>query len=131
MAHSQKNTNAVVKYESFRQFYPYYLHEHRNKINRILHFIGTFISHLFLVYFLWSGKYSYIPLSVVPGYAFAWVGHFVFEKNKPATFQHPFYSFMGDIKLFYSILAGKAHFWQAEAKDVEWCNLFKVLHGPL
>lgn len=65
--------NEVAKFETFKQFYPYYLSEHSNKTNRTLHFIGTAIAHLLLIYFLINGKYSSIPLVFIPGYAFAWV----------------------------------------------------------
>ena len=44
------------------------------------------------------------------GYAFAWVGHFFFEKNRPATFRHPFYSFAGDWVMFKDILSGRIRF---------------------
>eukprot|EP00026_Physarum_polycephalum_P016057 Phypoly_transcript_16889.p1 GENE.Phypoly_transcript_16889~~Phypoly_transcript_16889.p1 ORF type:complete len:115 (+),score=4.92 Phypoly_transcript_16889:35-346(+) len=96
----------VTKFESFNQFYPFYLGEHRNPINRKLHFVGTSISFILAIYIIYTAKFMYFPLIVIPGYALAWIGHFVFEKNKPATFQHPFYSFMGDMKLFFSILSG-------------------------
>ena len=49
---------------------------------------------------------QYFPLGFIPGYAFAWIGHFIFEKNRPATFQHPFYSLMGDFVMLKDFLVG-------------------------
>jgi Predicted membrane protein len=49
-------------------------------------------------------------LAPIAGYGFAWVGHFVFEKNRPATFQHPWYSLLGDFALFRDVLIGRIKF---------------------
>jgi hypothetical protein len=84
------------RYKTFKEFYPFYLGEHRNRTCRILHYIGSSLGLSLLVFLLITGDYKYIPLCFVIGYAFAWIGHFVFEKNRPATFQYPLYSFMGD-----------------------------------
>lgn len=92
------------KYTSFWSFYPYYLTEHARPINRLLHFTGTGIVIALLIagIFLQNGKMLLaIPLA---GYGFAWFGHFVFEKNKPATFQYPLYSLGSDFVMFWHIL---------------------------
>lgn len=98
------------KYQSFREFYPYYLSQHENVICRRLHFFGTMIGLGILVYALSSFKFHFILLSFFVGYFFAWVGHFFFEKNKPATFTYPFYSYLGDWIMFRDILFGKIKF---------------------
>lgn len=85
-----------VKYQSFAEFYPYYLSEHSLPICRALHYIGTSLGLMLAVYFFWNGQFAMVPLALLPGYAFAWVGHFGFEKNRPATFKYPLYSFLGD-----------------------------------
>eukprot|EP01112_Ceratiomyxa_fruticulosa_P014863 TRINITY_DN430_c0_g1_i1.p1 TRINITY_DN430_c0_g1~~TRINITY_DN430_c0_g1_i1.p1 ORF type:complete len:111 (+),score=20.86 TRINITY_DN430_c0_g1_i1:197-529(+) len=107
-------TKAVGKdievYTSFDSFYPFYLKEHSNRTNRRLHLIGTFIGQFFAIYFLLTGQFIKIPLAFIPGYFFAWIGHFVFQKNKPATFKYPFFSLMGDFKMFYQVLTGKIAF---------------------
>jgi len=96
-----------TKFTSFKDFYPYYLSEHKLKINKILHAIGSLIGLSFLIYILVIEQYKFIPISFLFGYTFAWIGHFFFEKNKPATFQYPLYSFIGDWVMLKDIILGK------------------------
>eukprot|EP01113_Clastostelium_recurvatum_P009678 TRINITY_DN14692_c0_g1_i2.p1 TRINITY_DN14692_c0_g1~~TRINITY_DN14692_c0_g1_i2.p1 ORF type:complete len:106 (-),score=23.32 TRINITY_DN14692_c0_g1_i2:131-448(-) len=98
---------AEKRYKTLAEFYPFYLKEHSNTVNRRLHFVGTLLGHIFLIYFISQAQYARIPLAFLPGYACAWIGHFIFEKNKPATFKYPLLSLMSDFKLFYSIILGK------------------------
>jgi hypothetical protein len=95
------------KYKTFWAFYPYYLTEHQQPVCRELHFTGTLL--LILIFFttLITQKWWMLALIPVTGYGFAWVGHFFFEKNKPATFQYPFYSLGSDFVMFYHILTGQ------------------------
>ncbi|MFB9865070.1 Mpo1-like protein [Rufibacter immobilis] len=95
---------------SFKEFYPFYLQEHQNTTSRVLHFTGTGLLLILLVVTLFLGRYSWLWLLPVIGYGFAWVGHFFFEKNKPATFQYPFYSLASDFVLFFQLLTGKQKF---------------------
>lgn len=101
---------AVQKFTSFAEFFPFYLGEHTNPTCRVLHFIGTTIALALTIYALWSGHYALIALAIVQGYAWAWVGHFGFEKNKPASFKQPLYSFMGDWVMWFQLLTGKIKF---------------------
>jgi len=94
-------------FSSFKEFYPYYLSEHANPTCRLLHFIGSLLVLSLIAYSLLSGRYVLLWLIPVIGYGFAWVGHFFYEHNKPATFKHPFYSFWGDWVMFKDILVGK------------------------
>ena len=94
-------------YTNFKHFYPYYLSEHSHKTTKLLHFIGTSISLYFLFNFFRTFDFVYIILSLLSGYGFAWVSHFFIEKNKPATFKYPFYSFIGDHLMFIEIIMGK------------------------
>jgi len=94
-------------FNSFKEFYPYYLQEHKNKICRRLHFAGSLVVLAILFYALFSGNYVYLWLMPVAGYGFAWVGHYFFEQNRPATFTHPFYSLLGDWVMFKDILLRK------------------------
>ena len=96
-----------MEFKSFREFYPYYLREHTDLTCRKLHFIGTCGVISLLVLFFFTGNPLILALIPVTGYGFAWVGHFVFEKNRPATFKHPFYGLMGDFKMFWEILTGR------------------------
>lgn len=98
------------RFESFGDFYPFYLSEHRNRTCRRLHFIGTTLLLIVLIYALASGQYRWLWLMPLLGYGFAWVGHFVFEKNRPATFRHPLYSLLGDFAMYRDILIGRIRF---------------------
>jgi len=94
------------KIKSFQEFYAYYLSEHKNKICRTLHFIGTtLVLSLILLAFFYNTLLNWI-LVPVAGYGFAWIGHFFFEKNRPATFSYPLWSLLSDFKLFFEILMG-------------------------
>jgi len=97
-------------FNSFKAFYPYYLKEHRNVTCRRLHFIGSLLVLMVIITALLSQKYALLWLLPFIGYGFAWVGHFFFEKNRPATFKHPFYSLWGDWVMFKDILTGKIKF---------------------
>lgn len=97
-------------FASFGDFYPFYLGEHANRTCRRLHFVGTTLVILTLIGALASGHYWYLLLMPVFGYGFAWVGHFFFEKNRPATFKHPFYSLTGDFVMYGDIWRGKIRF---------------------
>lgn len=98
------------KYKSLKEFYPFYLSQHQNTACRILHFTGT--SLFFFVFFgaFLFHKISFMILCPIVGYGFAWIGHFFFEKNKPATFQYPWYSLVSDFWLYFDILGGKQSF---------------------
>lgn len=93
--------------ESFADFYPFYLGEHKNIICRRLHFIGTSFVIALVLWTAWTGQPLWLLAVPLVGYGFAWAGHIVFEKNRPATFQYPFYSLMGDFVMFWDILTGK------------------------
>jgi len=100
----------VKKYQSFAEFYPFYLSQHQNIICRRLHFIGSTLIIVLIAYCIrnttWQGLW-FIPII---GYGFAWLGHFIFEKNKPATFTYPIYSLLGDWVMFKDILTRKIKF---------------------
>ncbi len=97
-------------FASFAEFYPYYLDEHRDRTCRRLHFTGTTLGLAILVASLLLAWPWGLLLALLTGYAFAWVGHFFFEKNRPATFRHPFYSFIGDWVLWKDMLTGRIRF---------------------
>lgn len=96
--------------ETFKEFYPFYLNEHSNKICRILHFVGTTLLLIILAYAIFKAQYSLIWFCPLVGYAFAWTGHFVFEKNRPATFKQPIYSLMGDFVMWWQLVTKKIYF---------------------
>jgi hypothetical protein len=98
------------RFRTFADFYPFYLGEHASRVSRRLHFTGTSIAFVLLVVAL-ANKIWWLPLAaLLQGYAFAWVGHFFFERNKPATFKYPLFSFLGDLRLWWEIISGKIPF---------------------
>ena len=100
----------MSRFASFREFYPFYLSEHRNRTSRRLHFVGSCGALGFAAGAIFGGNAWWLLAALLCGYGFAWVGHFFFEKNRPATFKHPFYSFAGDWVMFKDILTGKIEF---------------------
>ncbi|MGH8414435.1 MAG: Mpo1-like protein [Gammaproteobacteria bacterium] len=98
------------RFANFREFYPFYLGEHRNRTCRRLHFIGSCLVLLTIIGVLISQWWWGFILVPVFGYGFAWTGHYFFEKNHPATFTHPFYSLAGDWVMFRDILTGRMRF---------------------
>lgn len=97
----------IKEYKSFSEFYPFYLSQHKNRTCRRLHFLGSMAIVILVAYAIFSMKFKLILFVPVIGYGFAWVGHFFFEKNKPATFTYPIYSLVGDWLMFKDILVGK------------------------
>lgn len=97
-------------FSNFSEFYPYYLEEHSDVVCRRLHFVGSLLVLIVTVWAVLSGKLAWLLLVPVIGYGFAWVGHFKFEKNRPATFKHPLYSLMGDWVMFRDMLIGRIRF---------------------
>ena len=100
----------MARYSSFREFYPHYLAEHGNRVSRRLHFIGSCGVLVLVGLAIARGNPWWLLAALVCGYGFAWVGHFFFEKNRPATFRHPVYSFIGDWVMFRDILTGRIRF---------------------
>lgn len=98
------------EYKTFAQFYPYYLTEHSDKTCRTLHFIGTSLVFLILLTAIITQNWVLCWFIPVAGYGFAWVGHFFFEKNKPATFKYPLFSLVSDFKMYFDLLFGKIPF---------------------
>ena len=96
-----------VRYARFAEFYPFYLSEHSNRTCRRLHFVGTSLGLVMLLHALSTLDFRWVLAALVTGYAFAWIGHFAFEKNRPATFRYPLYSFIGDWVMWKDILTGK------------------------
>lgn len=97
-------------FHGFAQFYPYYLGEHSNHICRRLHFVGSTGVLVFVGTAILSRNPAWLIATPLCGYGFAWIGHYVFEKNKPATFRHPLYSLMGDWVMYRDMWIGRVPF---------------------
>lgn len=98
---------APQAFARFRDFYPFYLSEHRSQVSRRLHIVGTGLVLLVLAAALAAGQPKWLVLLPLFGYGPAWVGHFFFERNRPATFRYPFYSLAGDFVMFRDVLCGR------------------------
>lgn len=95
------------RYATFREFYPFYLSEHANRTCRRLHFVGSSLVLIVLAWALATQRWMWLLTLPLIGYGFAWVGHFFFEKNRPATFKYPLYSLIGDWVMYWQIVSGR------------------------
>lgn len=96
-----------AEFRSFGEFYPFYLSQHSDRTCRRLHFAGTLMLCVIAVSAVLTGSWNLLWLLPVVGYGFAWIGHFFFEHNKPATFKYPLYSLIGDFAMFRDMLSGR------------------------
>jgi hypothetical protein len=103
-------TDTQQRYSSFAEFYPYYLQEHSNATCRRLHYVGSLLVLSILAYALLTQQWLWLLAMPLAGYGFAWFGHFVFEKNRPATFQYPLYSLLGDWVMLKDAFTGRIKF---------------------
>jgi len=94
----------MSRYTSFREFYPFYLSEHADRNCRRMHFAGSSLVLLVVAVAFVARDARWLWLAPLFGYGFAWIGHFAFEKNRPATFRHPLYSLAGDWVMYADIL---------------------------
>ncbi len=104
-------------FTSFAAFYPYYLDEHRDPRCRLMHFIGSTLVIALLILSVVTQHWMLLWCLPVAGYGFAWLGHFAFEHNKPATFRYPFYSLMGDWVMYKDICTVKLSLTPTEKRD--------------
>ncbi len=98
------------KFSSFGEFYEFYLAEHSESGTRRMHFLGTSLAVLCLLTIFATGNPAWLFAALLCGYGFAWIGHAVYEKNAPATFRHPLWSFIGDWRMWFEMLTGKVSF---------------------
>jgi hypothetical protein len=92
---------------TFGEFWPYYIQQHSKRGTRLLHLLGTTLLFVLLIGAVLE-RSAVLPLyGVLSAYGFAWAGHFLIEKNKPATFRHPFLSLLGDFKMYALMCTGR------------------------
>jgi hypothetical protein len=96
----------IPEFKNMEEFYPFYLSQHVNSTNRRLHFIGTTLVIISTMLFLYFWNITFLLITPLLGYGFAWYGHFFYEKNKPATFKYPFLSLYGDYIMYFKTLIG-------------------------
>jgi hypothetical protein len=92
--------------ESFEEFWPFYVREHSRKATRLFHFVGTTAAGLTGLAAIALRKPALVPLGLVLGYGPAWVSHFFIEKNRPASFKYPLWSFAADWVMWSKMLRG-------------------------
>ncbi len=92
---------------TFAEFWPHYLDAHRDRRTRAMHYLGTGLGSVLLLAFIASGDWRLLVAAPVAGYACAWIGHGVFEGNRPATFGHPLWSFYGDFRMLFLWATGR------------------------
>lgn len=94
---------------TYADFFPYYLRQHSSPLCRGLHYVGTGIGMLCLLAFIATGDWRLILAGIVSGYGFAWIGHIFVDRNRPATFGHPAWSFVADHHMAWLALTGRLH----------------------
>ena len=90
---------------NFKEFWPYYVREHSHPASRMLHVVGTCASVTLLMAAVLTQKWWLLAGVPIVGYGLAWCGHYIFERNRPATFRYPFFSLRGDFVLLYKVLS--------------------------
>jgi hypothetical protein len=107
MTVSRQPTTTPAGFASFREFYPYYLAQHRNAVSRRLHVIGTLLAIVCAAAALLSRRWVVLLAVPLAGYGLAWAGHLLFEHNSPASFANPLYSLRGDLTMMVEVLSGR------------------------
>lgn len=97
----------MMRYQSFAEFWPYYLQEHSKPATRALHYFGTTLVVAIALFAIATGRWWLLLAMPVAGYFFAWVGHFGVEHNRPATFKYPLWSLLADFKMWGCWLTGR------------------------
>lgn len=105
--HQIRNKMAESRITTYSDFWYFYVREHSKPLTRLLHLAGTTLGVALLVFFVVRGQWYLFPVFFVVGYAFAWFAHFVVERNRPATFRYPFWSFISDFKMIGYMLTGR------------------------
>lgn len=90
----------MASMSTLEEFWPYYVAQHLNPVNRALHFAGTNLGVACLAAAVLSRRPAAALIGLVCAYGLAWIGHFFFERNRPATFQYPLLSFRADLRMW-------------------------------
>jgi len=93
--------------KTYAEFWEFYLQEHSRPLTRLLHLTGTFLGLGLMIYFVSVGRWYLFLIFPLIGYSFAWFAHFVVEKNRPATFKYPLWSFISDFRMIWFMLTGR------------------------
>lgn len=94
------------RFRTYEEFWPFYVSQHRDPTCRALHFAGTCLVYAVIALAVLGSPWWLLGAPLI-GYGFAWVGHFAFEKNRPATFTYPLWSLRGDFRMHRLMLLGR------------------------
>ncbi len=109
----------MAGFNSYDEFFVFYLQQHRNPANRALHATGTALGILTVIFAFALGHPWWAFLWLPIAYGCAWTGHFLLEKNKPATFGHPFWSFISDFRMLFLMFTGRLQPWLEKGRIAE------------
>ena len=93
--------------ESYEDFWPYYLGEHKTAGNRAFHILGSLLSLGLVMLAIILFDWRFLLVAIFSGYAFAWLGHAFIERNPPATFKYPLWSLLSDFRMLGLWLTGR------------------------
>ncbi len=119
-----------ASFRRFEEFWPFYVSQHRRHGTRVLHFAGTTLGLLFLTRGAVSARPVFLLWGLVAAYGLAWIGHFFIEKNRPATFQYPYWSFLGDLKMYGLMWCGKMTAKAERLGYGEFAEARNIADGP-
>jgi hypothetical protein len=102
---------AEMRFSGYDEFFRYYVQQHNDPRNRLLHACGTGLGIGIVIAAFMTGHPWWALLWIPVAYGFAWTGHFLIEKNQPATFGHPFWSFISDFRMLFLMLTGRLQPW--------------------
>ena len=96
-----------ARFQTFEEFWPFYVGEHRDPVCRALHYVGTTLALGTVATAAITANPTWLLLTPVVGYGPAWFGHYIIEGNVPATFKHPLWSLRGDLRMLSMALQGR------------------------